>query len=209
MQRHFPVPPSGDPAFMPLADSRMYWPVQYARLQAGLRERFQAKVGVPFERAMLLLWQRGDPGGQWVERQGLPRRAVEHQLSSELVVQVDPCQLLRMRDWRGFPKRQRPSSSAFIWEGEWDLRRSDLLRGQRYEFISDLATHRHDLSASAAFQRLNKRLTKGDPWKSHQQGLLLDTPERIVAYLRVYLGFMDDIAQNGFDTSRGKQGNRT
>src|SRR3546814_17284622 len=33
---------------------------------------------------------------------------------------------------------------------------------------------------------------------------LLNTPEKIRDYLRVYIGFLDDMALNGFDPSRGK-----
>lgn len=44
----------------------------------------------------------------------------------------------------------------------------------------------------------------GNPWGSHQLGVLLDTPEKISAYLQVYLDFLDDMAQHGFDPGRGK-----
>lgn len=199
MSRQFPLPPNSDPAFASLADPRMYWPVQYARLQASLREGFQARVGVPFERLLLHWWQQDGPGSRWVERRGLPRRAVEHAQGDSLVVRVNPRELLRIRDWRGLAKQQRPSSSTFIWEGDWDLRRGDLRQGSRYRFISDLVAHRDNLDGSGAFSHFNARLVAGHPWSSHQQGLLLDSETRILTFLRVYLQFMDDMACNGFD----------
>src|SRR3546814_11489335 len=54
------------------------------------------------------------------------------------------------------------------------------------------------------FQKLMARIERGEPWASHQQGVLLNTPEKIRDYLRVYIGFLDDMALNGFDPSRGK-----
>lgn len=203
-KRAFPIAPSGAPAFALLADSRMYWPVQAARLQVFLREGFQAGLGLPCERVMLQLWKKKRPGSGWIESRGLPRRAVEHDLGSDLTLHIKPRSLLRMRYWRGLARRYRPSSSAFIWDSDWDLRRSDLLRGQRYRFINDIATHRDDLTRSDAFIRFNRLLSEGRPWKSHQQGVLLDSEARILTYLRVYLGFMDDMARHGFDQQKGK-----
>lgn len=123
MPRQFPLPPGGDPAFSPLADARMYWPVQRARVQVAVREAFQASVGIPIERGVFGLWKRGLPGSYRVEQWGLPRRIVEQALGEELILNINPRELIRIRDWQEMPKRQRPSSSAFIWDGYWDLRR--------------------------------------------------------------------------------------
>src|SRR3546814_5052731 len=54
------------------------------------------------------------------------------------------------------------------------------------------------------FQKLMARIERGEPWASHQQGVLLNTPAKIREYLRIYIGFLDDMAANGFDPSRGK-----
>ncbi|WP_104203713.1 hypothetical protein [Billgrantia saliphila] len=204
MRRTLPQPPGGDPAFAPLADERMYWPVQRTRLQWAVRQGFQAAVGDPIERLAFGLWKNQLPGGARVERLGLPRRAVERELGSALVLRVDPRQLIRSRDWRGYAKRQRPASSMFIWDGSWDLRRGDLRHSSRYLFVSDLDMHRNDLTESEAFQKLMSRLEAGRPWRSHQKGLLLDSEARILAYLNIYLSFMDDMAVWGFDDSLGK-----
>lgn len=202
--KRVPVAPAGDPAFAPLYDRRMFWPVQRARAQVALRDRTLESVALPLERRFFSLWCRGRPGAEWVERRGLPRRAVEEALGSSLVLQVDPRALIRSTHWRGYDKRRRPSSSSFIWDGEWDLRRGHLLHSSRYRFISDLDDHRDDLRKTERFRELKARLDAGHPWSSHQQGILLDSEDRILTCLRVYLSFLDDMAARGFDAGRGK-----
>lgn len=204
MQHQFPMPPGGDPAFSSLADPRMYWPVQRARFQVAVRDGFQTRIGIPLERMAFGLWKHDFPGNNWLEQLGLPRRAVEKELENRLILHVNPRELVRLREWCELPKRRRPSSSAFLWGGDWDLRRGDLREGGRYLFISDIDAHRNDLTGSEAFRRLKEQVDEGHPWSSHQQGLLLDTEERILAYLRIYLNFMDDIARNGFNQEKGK-----
>lgn len=204
MPRQLPVPPGGDPAFLPLADARMYWPVQRAWAQVAVRECFQAVVVNPIEQTIFQLWKSGVPGRNIVEHMGLPRRAVERDLRNKLIVHVNPRDLVRIRDWRKLPKRQRPSSSSFIWNGDWDLRRGDLRYGSRYRFISNLVLNRDDLTQSDAFYRYKAYIDKGRPWSFHHLGVLLDSEERIYDYLNVYLGFIDDMAKNGFDQGKGK-----
>ncbi|MDI5891861.1 hypothetical protein [Halomonas rhizosphaerae] len=204
MRQLLTMPPGGDPAFAPLADSRMYWPVQRARLQWAVRDAFQSFVGIPLERLLFNAWSHGLPGAAQVERLGLSRRVIERELGSGLVARVNPRQLIRSTHWRGVPKHRRPSATAFIWDGRWDLRRGDLRQGSRYRFISDLDEHRHDLTGSEAFRYYKAQLEAGRPWRSHQKGVLLDSEARILAYLGVYLSFMDDMAARGFDAWRGK-----
>ncbi|QFU01508.1 hypothetical protein FIU83_07625 [Halomonas sp. THAF5a] len=202
--KRVPVAPAGDPAFDPLYDRRMFWPVQRARLQVALRDGAIENLVLPLESGLFRLWHREMPGADWVERKGLPRRVVEEQLGDGLVLHVDPRALIRSTHWRGYAKRLRPSSSAFIWDGEWDLRRGHLLHSSRYRFISDLDDHRDDLRETERFRELKARLDAGRPWSSHQQGILLDSEHRILTYLRVYLSFLDDMAARGFDAGRGK-----
>ncbi|GAB3347958.1 hypothetical protein ACFO0E_06475 [Chromohalobacter beijerinckii] len=203
MKRRLPKAPAGDPAFAPLEDPRMYWPVQRARLSKTVREGAQS-LGVPVECGLLRLWQHNLPGAAWVERIGLPRRAVELTLGDKLVLHVNPNNLVRATHWQGWPYKYRPTSSAFIWDGEWDLRRGDLRTSSRARFIADIDAHRDDLAQSEAFAKYMARLKAGKPWSSHQQGILLDSEARILTFLRVYLSFMDDMAARGFDSTRGK-----
>lgn len=199
-----PLAPAGDPAFFPLYDKRMRWPIRRARAQVAVRQAFQDGVGLPLEHRLLGRWLEGRSGSGWVERKGLPRRALEECLGNRLTLEVAPRELIQSTDWRGYEKRLRPSSSSFLWDGEWDLRRGDLRFSSRYRFISDLDEHRNNLSQSESFAKYEARLKAGKPWSSHQQGVLLDSEERILMYLRVYLSFLDDMAVRGFDSGRGK-----
>ncbi|WP_280565242.1 hypothetical protein [Chromohalobacter sp. 48-RD10] len=202
-ERRLPTPPAGDPAFAPLEDPRMYWPVQRARVAKTVREGAQS-LGVPVELCLLDLWKHALPGAAWVERIGLPRRAVELTLGDQLILHVNPNELIRGTSWGGWPHKHRPTSSAFIWDGEWNLRRGDLRQGSRAHFIADIDANRDDLSQSEAFAKYMARLKAGKPWSSHQQGILLDSEARILTFLKVYLSFMDDMAIRGFDSTRGK-----
>lgn len=204
LQRPVALAPAGDPAFAPLYDPKLRWRVFRARWQVRVREAFLDHVAGRLEQRLLARWERLAPGSRWLERHGLPRRAMEQRLGDALILHVDPRALIRSTDWRGYPYKLRPSSSAFIWDGEWDLRRGDLRFGSRYRFISDLDEHRDDLTKTERFTRLRARLQSGHPWSSHHQGILLDSEQRIVTYLRVYLSFLDDMVVRGFDPGRGK-----
>lgn len=204
MSRQLPVPPGGDRAFSALTSANMYWPMQRARLQIAFREGFQATVGIPMERIPYYLWEHRLFGSTLTENWGLLRRIVEQKVGDGLTIHVNPRELVRIREWRDLPKRRRPSSSAFIWNGDWDLRRGDLRYGSRYRFISDLVLNRDDLTKSAAFSRYKAYIDKGQPWSSHHLGVFLDSEERIYDYLSIYLGFIDDMTINGFEQGKGK-----
>lgn len=199
-----PLAPAGDEAFAPLYDMQMRWPVRRAWLQLMVREAVQATLGMPLERALMSAWLRRLPGRGTIERLGLPRRALEKTLGDVLILHVAPRELIRGVRRTACPRRQRPSSMTFIWNGEWDQYRSDLRTGSRYGLISELATHREALTETRRFHALAQRLAEGYPWRSHQQGVLLDSHARILIYLRAYLGFLDDMAERGFDASLGK-----
>lgn len=204
MRRPLSYPPGGDPSFSSLADARMFWPVQRTRLQLAVREGFQAVVGTPLEQMIFFLWKRGLYGSSISENLGLPRRVIEQKVGNGLTIYIKPRELIRSTHWNDLPKRRRPSSSAFIWDGDWDLRRGDLRYGSRYRFISDLMHHRDDLTQSDAFYRFKADVDKGRPWSSRHLGVLLDSEDRIYEYLNIYLSFIDDMAINGFDQGKGK-----
>ncbi|WP_245391738.1 hypothetical protein [Salinicola aestuarinus] len=190
-----------DAAFRDLLDPRMKWGVRRARWQAGLRDGVERGIGQPLEAWLYRWWAtgRGDRVAAW----GLPRRRLERELGESLTLEVDPRLLIRDFNAKGVGGK-KPSSSAFIWDGDWDRSRGDLRRGSRYRFISDLDIHRDDLTQTERFQQLRSRLASGRPWSSYQQGLLLDTEAKIIAYLQTYLAFLDDMAVRGFDAERGK-----
>lgn len=175
----------------------------HTRRVIRLRGAVQQGVVRPLETALFSYWQRGWPGGDLVARRGLPRRVVDARLSAALVVEIDPRQLIRDRNAAGVGGKKNPSS-AFIWDGDWDRSRGDLRFGSRYRFISDLDENRDDLTRTERFRQYRSRLAAGNPWRSRSQGLVLDSEEKILAYLHTYLGYLDHMATHGFDASLGK-----
>jgi len=142
---------------------------------------------------------------RYIESLGLPRHIVDEVLGEDaLTLHVDPRKLIRIAVHAPRHVEKRPSSLAFIWEGDWDQRREDLRVGTRYRLISELDENRQQLERTHRFQHLMECVDQGKPWASHQLGVLLDTPDKIRDYLRIYLQFLDDMAINGFDPSRGK-----
>src|SRR3546814_20922890 len=92
------------------------------------------------------LWMKGKPGALRMGRAGLPRHNIESFLGARpLTLHVDPRSLIRNVDFMPRKDERRPSSMAFIWDGQWDLRRTDLRVGTRYRFISDIDENRHQL----------------------------------------------------------------
>lgn len=195
--------PAGDTAFRSLVDPRMKWGMRRAHWQAGLKDGFQRGIGVPLEKWLYRRWSRDRACAARIESWGLPRRVIEQHLGQTLILQVDPRQLIWDFNAKGVGGK-KPSSSAFIWEGDWDRSRGDLRRGSRYRFISDLDEHRDDLTQTERFRQYRSRLESGHPWSSYRQGILLDSEEKILAYLRTYLGFLDDMARCGFNAELGK-----
>lgn len=194
--------PGADHALASLTSPKMDGAVRKAHLAHAVKCWTQRKITLPFERYLLSRWRHQRPGAARILDWGLPRHAMLEALGDALTVHVDPRQLIRIVGWRNTPKR--PSSSAFIWRGDWDLQREDLRRGPRYCFISELDEHRHDLTRTEAYQRFMHCLESGTPWQSHQQGVLLDSPERIQRYLEVYIDFLDEMATHGFNQGKGK-----
>ncbi len=197
--------PGADEAFGSLASPEIRRRVLLAHWVARSRDRTQQYLGFPIGRMMLQRWMHSKAGSRRIEAFGLPRHIVHETLGRKaLTLQVDPRALIRMAIHAPRTAEKRPSSLAFIWEGSWDLRREDLRVGTRYSLISDLDENRHQLEQTARFKKLMKRIEQGRPWESYQQGVFLDTPEKIIEYLRIYLGFLDDMEQHGFDPARGK-----
>lgn len=197
--------PGADEALAPLAAPEIRQRVLIAHFFARLRHASQHYIGLPLGRAMLERWMRGKIGGRLVEDWGLPRHVLSEVMGEEaLTLHVDPRKLIQEAIHAPLHVEKRPSPLAFIWDGSWDERREDLRTGSRYRLISELDQNRHRLENTARYAKLLARIETGKPWASHQQGVFLDTPEKIRHYLRVYIGFMDDMALNGFDPARGK-----
>jgi hypothetical protein len=197
--------PGADEAFAPLVAASIRRRVLIAHLMVGLRRISQRYLSLPLERVLLEHWMRGQSAGRYVEALGLPRHILIDALGQEaLTLHVDPRKLVRMAARAPSRVEKRPSSLVFIWDGSWDERRADLYTGSRYRLISELDENRDHLECTQRFRKLMQHIELGAPWSSHQQGVVLDTPEKIRAYLRIYIDFLDGMAAKGFDPSRGK-----
>ncbi|MGB6103145.1 MAG: hypothetical protein WBF88_04770 [Pusillimonas sp.] len=176
--------------------------VVLAHLTAAVRTRAQRYLGMPVGNVLLRRWLHDKPGARLIERAGLPRHNLEAFLGAQaLTLHIDPRSLIRNVDSLPRKDEKRPSSMAFIWDGRWDLRRNDLRVGTRYRFISDIDENRAQLERVEQFQELVACIDRGEPWSSHQQGILLDTPDKIKNYLRVYIDYLDDMAARGYIAS--------
>jgi len=197
--------PGADQAFRELAAPEIRQRVRLAHWVTKGRDAVQEYIGRPFGRVMLRRWLQDKSLSRQVEAFGLPRHIVDEVLGDDaLTLHVDPRKLIRIAVYASRHLEKRPSSMAFIWDGTWDLRREDLRVGTRYQLISDIDENRDHLERTERYKELMECIERGEPWSSHQLGVLLDTPERIVDYLRVYVDFLDDMAANGFDPDRGK-----
>ena len=197
--------PGADPAFEPLTDRRIRARVRVAHWVYDGNRAIQEYLGRPIGRMVMRRWLQNARDSRHIAALGLPRHIVTELLGDAgLTLHVDPRRLIRIVAHAPRDVEKRPSSLAFIWDGNWDLRREDLRTGSRYRLISELDDFRDRLHESSSYRKLVARMESGRPWTSHQLGVVLDTPEKILDYLRVYLDFLDDMAINGFDASKGK-----
>jgi hypothetical protein len=167
------------------------------RIEA-LRAWCEQHLVLPFTRQWLARWLKNRSRHSGLERRGLPRHAVEDVVGQEaLTVWVNPRELVRDVNF-GRDKHRRPSSNAFIWDGEWDLRRGAFRFGARSRMMRDLIEHGDDLTQTERYQHLKALLDAGKPWSSPRDGLLLDSETRILGYLQCYRGYLQDMAKHGF-----------
>lgn len=200
-----PADPAFDPAFSSLAAPEMRARVRLAVLVERIRRMNQRHVGLPLGSGLLRLWLGGLPGARLVERFGLPRHNLTRMLGRDaLTVRIRPRELIQGAIH--LPRRvaRRPSSMAFLWDGDWDLRCEDLRYSEDNELseVRDLARHRDHLEQSRAFLMYSRMLQAGKPHRSHREGIYLNSPERILEYLQLCLGFLDDMAAHGYQPQR-------
>lgn len=197
--------PSADPAFASIVAPEIRHRVRIAHAVHHLRNFNQAWIGRPVGHILLNIWLRNWPGARLVEKKGLPRHSVTDYLGAEaLILHVNPRELVQFAEYAPKGETRRPSSMAFIWDGDWDLRRSDLRVDYWIAHMRDLDENRHHLERTRKFKSLMADLEAGKPFRSHQEGVYLNSRQRILDYLAVYLGFLDNMAEHGYDTTRAK-----
>ncbi|MDT8893604.1 hypothetical protein RSO41_02965 [Halomonas sp. I1] len=205
--RNMPPTPSGEPAdprlFSPAIASRMRLSRVSRRTMGGLNRY----IAQPLAQGAFTLWRHQAPGGTWIEKQGLPRHVIEERYARLLEVKVAPRELLHQLDYQSaFPDRKRRHwvGNRLLWGGDWDASLHPFLASRRMHFIADIWHHRRRPEQSHSYHRLAERLARGKPIVSHSDGVMLDRPERILAYLRRYHLYMESIACFGFDDRLSK-----
>jgi DNA-directed RNA polymerase specialized sigma24 family protein len=202
-----PLTPTGEAVHPPLYDPSLRRKMLTSRLAYRTKMAFQQALGRPFEDRLFRRWRTRRDACRLLEAQGLPRRSLETTLAERLDLEIDPRHLMRGFSFpAGFPDRlqRRKASNLFLWDGDWDLPRHYLVDSGRTRFMQDLWRHRLAPEQSATFQTLETRRRQGNPLRSHHRGLLLDSRERILEYLRLYLLYMEDMACFGFNVEAGK-----
>lgn len=206
-QRQAPLTPTGERVYPPLYDSSLQPRMLRSRAAFRLKESFKRSMGRPLEDKLFRRWLDGKLGSLWLEEQGLPRRSVEAYAGERLNLEIDPAVLTKGLDYpASFPNRtlRRKVSNLFLWSGNWDLTTPTLADTQRQRYITDIWTHRLDLTASGSYTYLMAKLAEGTPLRSHHQGILLDSEARIRTYLDRYRLYMEDMLCFGFKPSLGK-----
>ncbi len=202
-----PLTPTGETVHPPLYDRRLRRRMLRSRVAYLAKMAFQHALGRPFEDFLFRRWQRNREACRTLEQQGLPRRSLESALGERLDLEIDPRRLVRGFSYPdGFPDRleRRKASNLFLWEGDWDRPRHYLADSGHVRFIQDIWRHRLAPEESDTFQQLEASRLSGNPMRSHHRGMLLDSRERILEYLRLYLLYMEDMACFGFDAGAGK-----
>lgn len=199
--------PGADDVFIPLTSPEIKRRVMVAHAVVKFRTTIQKYLSYPIGHYLLHHWMNNRAGSRHIEAWGLSRHNVNEVLGNEaLTLYVNPRELTQIVEDDQLTTEKRPSSVKFIWDGDWDQYCENFLLSTRYHFIRELNEHRNQLECTERYKELVTRIKAGDPWKSHQLGVILDTPEKIIHFLHIYLNYFDDMAINGFDATRGKDG---
>ncbi len=205
--QRMPLTPSGE-----LADPNLFDPIlgprmRLSRIAMRTRQHVDRYLTQPLSRSALAIWMHQLPGAQRIEHWGLPRHSLEARFRDALEVDVAPRSLtLNMNYPRSFPDRRirHGINKRLLWDGSWDQHLEPFTASRRLHFIADIWEHRRNLLNSRSYHQLAEQLARGNPIASHSDGILLDRPERVLAYLRRYLLYMESMACFGFDSQLGK-----
>ena len=202
-----PLTPNGERVHPLLYDPELRGRMLRSRIAFRFKEGFKRCLGRPLEDWLFKRWLENKPGSAALEHQGLPRRSVEAYLGDKMNIEINPRTLYRLIHYpSAFPdKVQRGKvSNLFLWPGDWDIPEHILATTTRQRFIEDIWYHRFDLCVSISYAEFMKKIEQGQPPRLHHQGILLNSPERILAYLDQYRLYMEDMSCFGFKDELGK-----
>ena len=196
-----------DPAFQAISAPELRHRILISHAAERVRQLSQRYIGLPVGRVALGTWLRNGPGAARVERFGLPYHVVLEAVKPRaLMLEVDPRQLIQMSELPPRGSSERPSALSFIWDGDWDLHRNDLRGAFWLEYMRDLDENRGHLERTLEFKKHMAAIEAGKPTREHRSGMFLNTPERIIQYLKVYLAFLDEMGSHGYQADRPSSG---
>lgn len=202
-----PRTPTGERAHPLLYDPAIRRRMLRSRIAFIFNRGFKRYLGRPLEDWLFRRWLSNKPGSAVLERKGLMRRSVEAYLGDKLDIQLDPYRLQRGLNYpASFPDRtlRRAVSNLFLWSGDWDLPTPLLAETSTQHFVSDIWQHRLNLSNSDSYAELLMKLEQQGQLRMHHQGILLNSPERILDYLNHYRFYIEDMSCFGFKAEQGK-----
>lgn len=198
------IGPQADKAFARIAAPEIKYRVLLGHLIYHVRTVLDLLIARPIGALLIRVWLYNLPGASLIEQAGLPRFAIENLLGTKsLILHVNPNELIQFTMHPPDTKK-KPSANALIWDGDWDLCRVDLRTDYAIKLIQDLDANRNNLENTAKYKELTEQLNAGKPFSSHREGIYLNSKERILAYLQVYLDFLDNMAANGYQPQRTK-----
>ncbi|WP_052507116.1 hypothetical protein [Desulfonatronovibrio magnus] len=184
--------------FLTLGHPRLYFSMFWAGLQRAVRQKCKHLVVQPVENTLLSLWQYNHPFGSMVQNAGLSRRSIEQRFARQIRLLVPVCLLTDLVKFDSKYERRR-LANRFIWDGDWDESIVDFTRSFRYRFMADIWQHRDDLTKSTRYKELVSLIAEGRPYRSYHKGVYLDTEQKVVRFLEIYLAFMYQLQKNGYD----------
>ncbi|MFW5730249.1 MAG: hypothetical protein ACOCPN_03470 [Desulfonatronovibrionaceae bacterium] len=176
---------------------RLYWPMFRARVLAGTKKGLQQTMGRGLEQILWKMWISRTRAGKWVEHLGLPRRMLERNLEGGLDISVDPAWITHSVLFKDKWTR-RCMGNFFIWDGDWDHSIRSMETTTASRLMQDLWDKRDDLTKSIRYHELMEMIDSGSVYSSCHKGVYLNSREKVLRYLRIYVSFMDQMSRQGY-----------
>ncbi|MCA1742989.1 MAG: hypothetical protein LC631_03435, partial [Desulfovibrionales bacterium] len=94
---------------------------------------------------------------------------------------------------------RRSLGNFFIWDGEWDQSIRSMETTTAYRLMQDLWAKKDDLTKSSRYRDLMEMIDSGSAYSSYYKGVYLNSREKIIKYLQIYVSFMEQMAWKGYD----------
>lgn len=177
---------------------RLYWPMFRARVLAGTKKGLQQTMARGLEQILWKMWISRSRVGMLVEKTGLPRRMLDRNLAGGLDIQVDPAWITHSVLFRDKWTRRR-MGNFFIWDGDWDQNVRSMETTTACRLMQDLWDKRDDLTGSRRYHELMEMIHSGSAYSSYHKGVYLNSREKVLRYLRIYVSFMEQMCRHGYD----------